>query len=385
VTDTDRSVAVVGAGAVGASAALHLAEADATVTVLERDGVASKASGRAAGHLRTYASERRDGITAYSTDRYERLLARHDVPVHRTEDVLLAHTDRGRERLDAVAAAGPDRDRLDPPALRDRHPALDGPDVTGAVVVPAAAHTDPHLATRALADDARAAGARLVRDAVSRLDPSPDDGVALRAGGERRRFDAVVLAAGAWTPELIAPLGTDLPIQPRTSQAVVLDPPRPLDVPMFHCPDLGIYGRGEPAGGVLVGGGSTTRIDDLDAFATDADDSFRRTVATAAPRVATALDDAALVDDWAGRCSSTPDRRPLIGETDHPGLFVCAGFNGGGVARAPFAGRLVADLVLGRPPRFDPGPFAPDRFEDAGVDAGFDVGSVTTDWSPDNA
>jgi glycine/D-amino acid oxidase-like deaminating enzyme len=181
VTHTDRSVAVAGAGAVGASVALHLAEADATVTVFARDGVASKASGRAAGHLRTYASERRDGITAYSTDRHERRLARHDVPVHRTEDVLLAHTDRGRERLDAVAADGPDRDRLDPSALRDRHPALDGPDVTGAVVVPDATYTDPHPATRALADDARTAGARLVRETVRRLDPAPTTAASTRA------------------------------------------------------------------------------------------------------------------------------------------------------------------------------------------------------------
>ena len=83
------------------------------------------------------------------------------------------------------------------------------------------------------------------------------------------------------------------------------------------------------------------------------------------------------MNDWAGRCSATPDRNPLIGETAIDGVYLCAGFNGGGIARAPFAGRLLADLLLDREPRFDPTPFQPNRFDG---EEEFTIKSATTNW-----
>ena len=66
---------------------------------------------------------------------------------------------------------------------------------------------------------------------------------------------------------------------------------------------------------------------------------------------------------WAGYVDSTPDGVPGIGEVASlPGLVLAAGFSGHGFGIGPGAGHLIADIVTGVPPIFDPKPYHPDRF-----------------------
>jgi glycine/D-amino acid oxidase-like deaminating enzyme len=66
---------------------------------------------------------------------------------------------------------------------------------------------------------------------------------------------------------------------------------------------------------------------------------------------------------WAGYIDSTPDGVPGIGELEKvPGLILAAGFSGHGFGIGPGAGHLIADLVTGAEPIFDPKPYRPDRF-----------------------
>ena len=59
----------------------------------------------------------------------------------------------------------------------------------------------------------------------------------------------------------------------------------------------------------------------------------------------------------------TPDANPLIGPAPGiEGFHLIAGFSGHGFQHCPAAGRLLADVITGRDPRFDLSPFAPDRF-----------------------
>ncbi len=50
----------------------------------------------------------------------------------------------------------------------------------------------------------------------------------------------------------------------------------------------------------------------------------------------------------AGQYTMTPDQRPLIGETDVPGLFVNTGYSGHGVMAGPGGSELLAELLAGR-------------------------------------
>jgi sarcosine oxidase, subunit beta len=50
----------------------------------------------------------------------------------------------------------------------------------------------------------------------------------------------------------------------------------------------------------------------------------------------------------AGQYTMTPDQRPLIGETEVPGLFVNTGYSGHGVMAGPGGSELLAELLTGR-------------------------------------
>jgi glycine/D-amino acid oxidase-like deaminating enzyme len=76
------------------------------------------------------------------------------------------------------------------------------------------------------------------------------------------------------------------------------------------------------------------------------------------PRVA-AL---SVLRSWIGFRPATPDKLPLIGRwpaTD--GVWIAAGHEGLGITTALGTARLLADLILERPPSLDPVPFDPAR------------------------
>jgi glycine/D-amino acid oxidase-like deaminating enzyme len=66
---------------------------------------------------------------------------------------------------------------------------------------------------------------------------------------------------------------------------------------------------------------------------------------------------------WTGLRAATPDGLPMIGPWPAtPGLWLATGHEGLGITLAPATARLLAALVLGRPPAVAADPFLPARF-----------------------
>ena len=76
-----------------------------------------------------------------------------------------------------------------------------------------------------------------------------------------------------------------------------------------------------------------------------------------------ALSDASISHAWAGLVRNVArresDRRPGCGVE---GLYLINGFSGHGFQHSPAAGRVLADLIVGRDPGLDVSPFALERF-----------------------
>lgn len=78
-----------------------------------------------------------------------------------------------------------------------------------------------------------------------------------------------------------------------------------------------------------------------------------------------ALQNAEMVQSWAGLIDVTPDAIPVISAVeDVPGLHIATGFSGHGFGIGPGAGQLMADLVTGTTPVVDPHDFRLSRFTD---------------------
>lgn len=168
--------------------------------------------------------------------------------------------------------------------------------------------------------------------------------------------DAVVVAAGAWSGRLLAPLGVTIPLETeRGYHAMLRNPSIRLGMPILN--KSRYFGVSSMSDGLRISG--TVEIAGLDAPPT-----LRRAkvLVTQAKRLFPELS----FDDetyWMGHRPSIPDGLPAIGEIrGQPGLFACFGHGHSGLTAAPASGQLLAQLVAGERPAIDPGAYSPARF-----------------------
>ena len=67
---------------------------------------------------------------------------------------------------------------------------------------------------------------------------------------------------------------------------------------------------------------------------------------------------------WMGHRPSTPDSLPVMGRSNrYPNVYFAFGHNHSGLTLGGMTGRLMADVVAGRPSSVDLAPFDPERFQ----------------------
>jgi glycine oxidase len=93
---------------------------------------------------------------------------------------------------------------------------------------------------------------------------------------------------------------------------------------------------------------------------TDAD-TIRR-LHEAALRMVPALDNARILEAWAGLRPGTPDDLPILGMTSTPGYFVATGHFRDGILLTPITAHVMAQVITGVQPDYDISKFSPLRF-----------------------
>ncbi len=250
---------------------------------------------------------------------------------------------------------------LDPAAVREVEPALQGP-ILGATWSPDDAVVNPFLAVRALVVDAQRHGARTRFNCPVRhllLEDERVIGVATDEGAFHGA--AVILTCGPWTAELAATAGVELKIAPRRAQCLAT-----LRLP----PTIRrVVGACETAGGVEAGYSQIQQADSGQVLfnTVRALDGPEPSVPEAVPEVGPgfvansvatllwlfpALAGASLLRSWVRYEAVTPDDRFLAGRLEPDGLWVAAGDCGTGFVRAPGMARLLADGLTAADPPF---------------------------------
>ena len=266
----------------------------------------------------------------------------------------LAH---GREEARLLAEAGVAVEMLDGPAARSVEPAL-RPGVVGALFCREDALLVPDRFVKGLAQLTASHGARILTGA---------EAIGVRTAGDRITAvettrgtlpaDTVVLAAGAWSPEIGRALGLRIPIQPAKGYSLTYR--RPARSPAI--PLLPAEGRFSvtPMGEFLRFGG-TLELAGLDLTINRRRvDALRRS----ALRCIEGTEDLELLEIWRGLRPCTPDGLPLLGRTRRFGnLVLAAGHAMVGMSLGPVTGKLVAQLVAGTAPTHDLRLLDPGRF-----------------------
>ena len=354
-------VAVIGGGAVGATAAYDLADRGGDVTLFDRGDVGSGSTGRAAGICYdAFAADVDARVADRAVARFREFSGQGGFRFEETPYVWFAREgDERRERairehVPRMQANDRDVELVNPADLAAEWPALRTDDVAAAAVTRDAGRVRPAAYAELLAGKAESAGARVETGTEVGVSTDP---TGVTVGGDRRGFDAVLVAAGAHTKRVLADAGVPVALKPYRVQALTTaDGP---DVPLTYDATGGFYLR--PYGdGLLAGDGTEAVESDPDDWKRDADDWFVADVRDGlAYRVG---HDAEVTDAWAGLCTATPDRDPLLGEI-RDGLYVAAGWQGHGFMRSPALGEAAAEAVLGGEgvPAFDPTRFTGDE------------------------
>ena len=353
-------VAVVGGGCTGASVAYHLAARGVHVTLYERDVLASGPTGRSTAIVRQY----------YSHPLLVRM-AMHGLDVYSLFDevgssafvqtgVLWVTDEAGRETLErnvrGARAVGAELELVTPEQLHELEPRIAIDELATVCYEPHAGVCDPHTATVSYARAAERLGADIrEHGAVPSLD--------------RLDADAVVVAAGPWSPPLLAPLGYELPLRVARAEVGRWRLPRDDEAlpALADLSRLDFYflpaGRGYLEVGTLDPSHADRPVDP-DACPEGAERETLAHFRTSLERRVPSARGGHWRGSWSGLYDVTPDWHPAIGRV--PGsdaVYVAAGFSGHGFKLAPAVGLSIAELILdGAAHTFDLGPLDPERF-----------------------
>ncbi|KAK7194448.1 FAD dependent oxidoreductase/NAD(P)-binding Rossmann-like domain containing protein [Novymonas esmeraldas] len=219
--------------------------------------------------------------------------------------------------------------------------------------------TDPGELVKAYASQVSARGGAVVRAEVERVVPgTPERSGWFTVQTDVGSFEAplVVVAAGPWSNEVLAPLGYRFPLFALRGYNThfelvggahlghtIVDVENGYSLgPMRHGVRLN-------TGGEMTSMASPPNLVQL----TTAEEAAREVLPLKGP----------ITSPWFGHRPCMADMMPVIGEAPrHPGLWMCFGHGSNGLTLGPVSGRLLAEMVAGEPTFIDPTPFSASRF-----------------------
>jgi len=290
---------------------------------------------------------------------------------HGVGGLRVATTPERVEELQRQASSavtyGLDMTLLSPREAAEMLPLLAVDDVLLAGWLPGDGYLEPASLARALAAGAQRLGVEFVTGtAVSTIEVAGGRVRAVRTAAGRVECEHVVNAAGASAGVVGRLAGVAIPVVPMAHQYVVSSPlaESTVDLPTVRDPDNIVYFRGDPTGGILVGGYSRQprtcwptdpRADPLAQpralFEPDLarfDESWQSAVRRF-PR----LEKATIARVVHGPEAFTPDGEFLLGEASVGGFWVAAGFCVHGLAAAGGVGKVIAEWIVDGTTEFD--------------------------------
>ncbi len=377
----DAEVVVIGAGLVGCSIAYQLSKRGKRVVVVEKRGICSGASGRNGGMTGAgSAMHTETGRAVYALTSENLRMIREELPREMEDDFSLrlpgtldiATNEEQLEHLRSSTRAqrelGSEVEMLDLPALKSMVPVISDK-VLGAKFARSSGHLWPFQLVHALANGARTFGAEF-------YPWTPATGI-VKTGGAVQGVETVagtiatatvVVAANAWTPTLL----DDLPqgaLVPARGQILVTEAVGEVVRHPFGTNFDKEYGRQTATGQILCGGFRRLDINEgLGSYEERVTPPVLKGIGSCIATLFPPLRSLKVVRNWAGIMGFTADGLPMIGPYGGiTGLYVAAGFNGGGFSWGAATGKALAQVILHGRAAFDLDPFDPNRFARGGV------------------
>lgn len=345
-------IIVIGGGVNGLGCAYNLARRGVKgVVVIEKGYIGSGSTGRCgAGVRQQWGLEENIVLARESVKIFKRLSAelRFNVMFRQGGYLVLIYDEHEHE---VISTTIPLQNRLGVPTRLVTPREIEGlvPGInTRGVIAGAYCSTDgvcyPYAVLWGYAEAARRLGVDIkVHTCVTRLS-SRDDGT-YDVETDKGRFNApiVVNLAGAWSKQIAAMLGIDVPTAPVRHEIAVTESLKPFLEPMVISTKKDFYFSQSLRGEVVGGVGDP---DEPTSYSTASSPDFLFRYASALREVFPALGTVRIIRQWAGLYDMSPDAKPILGTVEgHKGYYHACGFSGHGFMISPMVAKLLSELI----------------------------------------
>jgi sarcosine oxidase, subunit beta len=363
MTGKATSTVIVGGGILGATTFWELARRGEDVALVESGTYGHESTGKSAAIVRMHYSNPETIRMALRGRRafieLPELLGCEPV-YHRTGWVFLIGEDSAEtaaHNRELQMREGSPSDEIPLDELERLVPGISADGIAYVLYEADSGFADPLATTRAYIEAGiRAGGSAREGAAVERIEVQNGAVAAVVVDGRRVPCETVVLAAGAWSKELAAPLGVELPIEITREQDVIYDtdgtPPVPLAI---SAQADRVYLRPLPerhGSSMLVGRGFPKEYEFVDpnSYDDEVDASFEADVRERLVRRLPRFAGIKMVGSRVGLYSVPPDWHPLLGRVDEvEGLILGTGGSGHAFKLGPAIGEMLAGELTGEP------------------------------------
>jgi D-amino-acid dehydrogenase len=359
-----KKIILIGAGILGASAAYHLAKLGADVTLVDRADK-GQATDAAAGIVCPWLSQRRNKawyqLVKSGARYYPELIAQLEAD---------GETDTGYKRVGAISLhLDPEKlEKMAERAIKRREDAPEIGEVTvlspaetqrlfppiadeyGSVFVSGGARVNGRSLRNALVSAAVKNGASLLNGDASIIYEN-NRALGIKLEGKTLLADKVVVTAGAWSQELLKPLGVNFKVTPQKAQIVHLDLPQTeTDSWPVVMPPTNQYILTFEDGRVVVG----ATHEDAAGFDNRVTAGGVNEILTKSLTVAPGLADSTMIETRVGFRPFTPGFLPVIGTLpNYENILIANGLGASGLTSGPYLGAELAKLALNQQTEID--------------------------------
>lgn len=306
-------------------------------------------------------NQARAALLAHAGNAYDDLLAEIGRPelIYHSGLLFAYETDTAfagaRHGIELRRRAGIEVREMDGHAMRDLEPTLSDKARRGIFLPNVRTTTHPLRLTEAIVDAFRTRGGRLVKETVKAFEHGPGGVRAVTTDKARHECHLAVVAAGAWSRDIVKALGDSIPLEAERGYHIMID--RAANLPSIPV----VSGDRNVSITTLEDGLRMTTMAEFTAIDAPADHERAMRIFQGAAGLIRDLQ-INVASRWVGSRPSTPDSLPVIGRS-RTARNVLYAFGHGhlGLTFGAITGRLIGQLARDEPPNIDISPYRPDR------------------------
>ncbi|HEC87554.1 MAG TPA: FAD-binding oxidoreductase [Thermoplasmatales archaeon] len=368
-------VVIVGGGINGCSLAYQLAKKGLEVVLLEKNYIASGATGRCgAGIRQQWSTKENVKLAMESVKIFERLSREFgDIGFRQGGYLIAIHDDnemkQAEKNVEMQRSLGLKVSIIDSDEIIKIVPILDvkGMHAIGATFCPTDGHADPFKTTFAYAREAVKNGAKiLTHTEVKAISKNNGRINSVKTDNGEIKTSFVVDAAGVWSKEIARMAGIEIPNVPYRKEIIVTERIKPLFKAMVISFKDGIYFSQQDEGQIL---GGIPNPHERKGYLTMPTFSFLTHMAKTLTRYAPSLSYIRVLRHWTGFYDVSPDARPIIGEDPNvKGFIHCHGFSGHGFMLSPMVTKILTEYIADNKPSDFLESLSIERFKEKRID-----------------